>query len=120
MRLGDAIRITAAVVLLAGGDLAAQQSANESRPAADTKAQQQFGNRTDSVVPEDAPKWNPGFGEEIPNRALSGNTPQTNSTLQETRKDFSSSYFGWLGLLGLAGLFGLSRGTNPRPEDRAR
>ena len=68
--------------------------------------------------PPNAPKWNPGFGDQIPNRALSGNTPETNSSLQRDRDgNMGSEYFGWIGLLGLAGLFGLGRGTNPRPDD---
>jgi hypothetical protein len=63
------------------------------------------------------PKWNPGFGEQIPNKELSGGTPRTNSTLQKDQDgDMGNEYFGWLGLIGLAGLFGLGRGTNPSPR----
>jgi MYXO-CTERM domain-containing protein len=120
MRLANTLRITVAALVLVAGSATAQQPTNKSGPPTDTKEEQQLENRTGSVVPENAPKWNPGFADQVPNRELSGNTPQTNSTLQETRKDFSTSYFGWLGLLGLAGLFGLSRGSNPRPGDKTR
>jgi hypothetical protein len=62
----------------------------------------------------------PGFHDEIPNKAMSGDRPATNSTLQKDRAgDMGSEYLGWIGLVGLAGLFGLSRGTNSAP-DRAR
>ena len=72
-------------------------------------------------LPPDTPKWNPGFGEQVPNKELSGNTPSTNSTLQTDRHgNMGKEYFGWLGLLGLAGLFGLSRGTNPSPRPDIR
>ena len=50
------------------------------------------------------------------NTALSGNTPETNSTMQKTRSGNLGIELGWLGVFGLAGLFGLSRGTNDRVE----
>ena len=55
----------------------------------------------------------PRYGDEVPNRSpLTGNTPETNSTLQETGVDGDTGFeLGWLGLLGLAGLFGLGRGS---------
>jgi MYXO-CTERM domain-containing protein len=79
------------------------------------------GSYSQKLPQPDTPKWNPGFGEQVPNKELSGSTPQTNSTLQKDQGgDMGNEYFGWLGLLGLAGLFGLSRGTNPapRPDNR--
>jgi hypothetical protein len=72
-------------------------------------------------LPPNMPKWNPGFGEQVPNKELSGSTPSTNSTLQrDTHGNMGREYFGWLGLVGLAGLFGLSRGTNPSPRPYIR
>ena len=68
------------------------------------------------LPPPNAPTHNPGFSEHVPNKVQSGNTPKTNSTLQEDRNGVGTHYLGWLGLLGLAGLFGLSRGTNPAPK----
>jgi MYXO-CTERM domain-containing protein len=69
------------------------------------------------LPPPGAPTWNPGFGKQVENKELSGDTPKTNSTLQKDRNgNMGDEYFGWLGLLGLAGLFGLSRGTNPAPS----
>lgn len=53
-----------------------------------------------------------------PNTALSGNTPQTNSSMQKTRDGNLGIEFGYLGLLGLFGLLGLGirNGTN-EPHD---
>jgi MYXO-CTERM domain-containing protein len=45
-----------------------------------------------------------------PNTAVSGNTPETNSSLQENRSGNMGFNPGWLGLLGLGGLLGLRRG----------
>jgi hypothetical protein len=75
------------------------------------------GSTAQQLPPPNAPKENPGFADEVPNKELSGGTPRTNSTLQKDRDgNMGSDYFGWLGLVGLAGLFGLSRGTNPSPR----
>jgi hypothetical protein len=79
--------------------------------AGDTQAPKQ------TLPPPGAPTWNPGFGKEVENKALSGDTPETNSTLQKDRDgNMGKEYFGWIGLLGLAGLFGLGRGSNPAPR----
>jgi hypothetical protein len=50
------------------------------------------------------------------NRALSGNTPETNSTMQRSTDGDQGFDLGWLGLLGLAGLFGLGRGSRNRVD----
>jgi hypothetical protein len=82
-----------------------------------TQAVQQGNQTVTELPPPNAPTYNPGFADEVPNKELSGNTPRTNSTLQEDGDgNMGADYFGWLGLIGLAGLFGLSRGTNPSPR----
>jgi MYXO-CTERM domain-containing protein len=60
-----------------------------------------------TAVPNDA------ADNDTANYALSGKTPETNSTLQKSREDMGFD-LGWLGLFGLAGLFGLRRGNTAR------
>jgi hypothetical protein len=87
---------TAAMVAVSGGILMAQSTP---RPSSEIDK-------------------HPDFHDEIPNKAASRQDPRTNSSLQEDQRgNMGSDYFGWLGLIGLAGLFGLSRGTNPAPQD---
>src|SRR5687768_16065047 len=98
--------VTAALTVSMAVGQTRQGNAND--PAAGQHATAQ-GTQTPRANPysADTPKWNPGFGEEIPNKELSGNTPRTNSSLQKDGDgDMGNEYFGWLGLIGLAGLFG--------------
>lgn len=91
MKTANLIRTIALSSLLASGAYA-QQRANEPYHG-------------QTSVPNNAAANNQ------PNQALSGNTPETNSTLQTNREGNAGFNPGWLGLFGLAGLFGLRRGN---------
>jgi MYXO-CTERM domain-containing protein len=60
---------------------------------------------------------NKAAANDQPNTALSGNTPRTNSTMQQTRDGNMGFDLGWLGLLGLGGLLGLRRGSSTESHE---
>lgn len=118
MRIRRTIQIGALAGILSFS-LIAQDTGVETKPAGpkaptamepdDPYQRQRFGNNMGQVNPQNAPESNPGYGREQPNYAA-GNTPQTNSTLQQDQSGTMSGFNpGWFGLLGLAGLFGLKR-----------
>lgn len=92
--------------------LAAQQPAAGTAAAGNDASQRQAqGNQVGNPNPQSAPATNPGPGQQVPNQALSGSTPATNSSLQGNPSGSMGIDLGWVGLFGLAGLFGLRRGS---------
>ena len=79
----------------------AAQSSAPARPDASVPANEPY--RGQTGLPNNAAR------NDQPNTALSGNTPQTNSSMQQTRNGNLGVNYGWLGVLGLAGLLGLGR-----------
>lgn len=92
--------------------LAAQEPAAGTAAAGNDAAQRQAqGSQVGNPAPQAAPATNPGPGQQVPNQALSGSTPATNSSLQGNPSGSMGIDLGWVGLFGLAGLFGLRRGA---------
>lgn len=107
------IRAAVMAAILASAGFGQSQTANERElgmTPTDPRALQRMDNAGQPGAVRDAI---PRYGDEVANRSpLTGNTPETNSTLQKTSVDGDASFeLGWLGLLGLAGLFGLGRGS---------
>jgi hypothetical protein len=92
---------TLGVALAAG--LLAQSNAPE-QPARSTPPNAPYHGQTG--LPNNA------AANDQPNTALSGNTPETNSSLQQTRNGNQGIEIGWLGALGLLGLLGFARSRN--------
>lgn len=97
------IQQTIAAMVLSAGLVTAQQGA---APANHTQGRGYAGS---TAAPATSQPANPGYGPQVPNNELSGNTPATNSSYQVGRNGHLKMGIGWLGLLGLAGLFGLRR-----------
>ena len=110
MTLSSSIRVAVMAAVLSSAGFGQDRPANHrdgGMSPTDPAAQQQMTRPGDS-----SGRQAPGYSEEVPNRALSGNTPETNSTLQQDGKEGNTGFeLGWLGLLGLAGLFGIGRGS---------
>ena len=107
----NSIRTAVMAAVLASAGFGQNQTANQQKTGmtpTDPRAIQQMHNGQQPGAMEKAV---PNYGREMPNQALSGNTPETNSTLQQRDSRNTDFELGWLGLLGLAGLFGMGRGT---------
>ena len=107
----NSIRTAVMAAVLASAGFGQNQTANQQKTGmtpTDPRALQQMDKGQQPGTLENAA---PNYGREMPNQALSGNTPETNSTLQQGGSRERDFELGWLGLLGLAGLFGMGRGS---------
>ena len=116
----NSIRTAVMAAVLASAGFGQNQTANQQQigmTPTDPRAIQQMDNGQQPGAMEKAV---PNYGREMPNRALSGKTQETNSTRQGGGRRDTSFELGWLGLLGLAGLFGIGRGSTLRHDMHSR